>query len=65
MKILDEALEAVTLERPHVSKGLVAPGFQAMDAAGKDSTINQSVGLPGVAAAPDGFVKIDRCSSVA
>jgi polyphosphate kinase 2 (PPK2 family) len=39
MKILDEALEAVTLERPHVSKGLVAPGFQAMDAAGKDSTI--------------------------
>jgi hypothetical protein len=32
MKILDEALEAVTLERPHVSTGLVAPGFQAMDA---------------------------------
>jgi hypothetical protein len=32
MKIPDEALEAVTLERPHVSTGLVAPGFQAMDA---------------------------------
>ena len=27
-EILDEALEAVTLERPHVSKGLVAPGVE-------------------------------------
>jgi hypothetical protein len=27
-EILDEALEAETLERPHVSKGLVAPGVE-------------------------------------
>jgi polyphosphate kinase 2 (PPK2 family) len=67
MKILDEALEAVTLERPHVSKGLVAPGFQAMDAAGKDSTIkhvmsgiNPQCQVFSIAAAPEGFVKIDQ-----